>query len=426
MRREKVELLAVRGVTQVTRHPKQPHSFTLRFKGAKKVIFNCDTEPEKGAWLRALGSLLNLEYSQETVMWEYLDDGGLWQACPEDDSFKIEAHFFEGSQQFHLGDHAYSLNHMTRSHPQTRNSQRIKRTLFVQERRDVLHSTMKDLPAIWEWGDGEKREWQPFERDTNIQIEEMYDSGSQWAELTLCLPSPMPFLLDLHDMKLVNFRTAVRYNLRRIDQSDSMVSASQVPQARAPSPDDFDDPPPQDLGLSPTSPLFQPLQDTLKHLQVDRKALQYRRMIGEGAFGEVYLAEATGLPGFGGQAMEVAVKQLRLSDFIARHGHHSQQMEDFLREAKEMSKVDYPQVIKLLAVCTHDYPLLLIEQYMNNGDLLGVLKDSRPTMSLVVQLNFAFQVADGMRYLADELNCVHRDLVACQPGRVRVHAGQDC
>ena len=80
------------------------------------------------------------------------------------------------------------------------------------------------LQAIWEWGDGEKREWQPFERDTNIQIEEMYDSGSQWAELTLCLPSPMPFLLDMHDMKLVNFRTAVRYNLRRIDQSDSMVS----------------------------------------------------------------------------------------------------------------------------------------------------------------------------------------------------------
>ena len=57
----------------------------------------------------------------------------------------------------------------------------------------------------------EKDLWYPFERDTNIQIEDMYDSGSQWAELTLCLPSPMPFLLDLHDMKLVNFRTAARW-----------------------------------------------------------------------------------------------------------------------------------------------------------------------------------------------------------------------
>ena len=50
-----------------------------------------------------------------------------------------------------------------------------------------------------------------------------------------------------------------------------------------------------------------------------------------------------------------------------------------------------------------DYPLLLIEEFMNNGDLLGVLKDSRPSMSLPTQLDFAFQVADGMRYLADDL-----------------------
>ena len=76
--------------------------------------------------------------------------------------------------------------------------------------------------AIWEWGDAAKDQWHPFEKETNKQIEEMYDSGSQWAELTLCLPSPMPFLLDLHDMKLVNFRTAVRYNLRRIDNSDNL------------------------------------------------------------------------------------------------------------------------------------------------------------------------------------------------------------
>jgi hypothetical protein len=41
-----------------------------------------------------------------------------------------------------------------------------------------------------------------------------------------------------------------------------------------------------------------------------------------------------------------------VSDFIAKHGHHTQQMEDFLREAKEMSKVDNHRVVKLIAVCT--------------------------------------------------------------------------
>ena len=81
----------------------------------------------------------NCKYSlgpPSQVIWEYLDDGGLWQACPEEDSFKIEAHFFEGSQQFHLSDYHYHLNNMTRSQPFTKNSQRIKRTQFIQERRD--------------------------------------------------------------------------------------------------------------------------------------------------------------------------------------------------------------------------------------------------------------------------------------------------
>ena len=44
MKREKIELLTVRAITQVTCHPKQPHSFGLKFKGAKKIVMNCDSE----------------------------------------------------------------------------------------------------------------------------------------------------------------------------------------------------------------------------------------------------------------------------------------------------------------------------------------------------------------------------------------------
>jgi len=50
-----------------------------------------------------------------------------------------------------------------------------------------------------------------------------------------------------------------------------------------------------------------------------------------------------------------------------------------------------------------DYPLLLIEEYMNQGDLLGVLKDSRPSMPMLTQLMFAHHVADGMDYIANTL-----------------------
>jgi len=39
--------------------------------------------------------------------------------------------------------------------------------------------------------------------------------------------------------------------------------------------------------MSPMSPLFRPIQDHLKHLQVPRSNITYKNMLGEGAFGEV-------------------------------------------------------------------------------------------------------------------------------------------
>ena len=38
--------------------------------------------------------------------------------------------------------------------------------------------------------------------------------------------------------------------------------------------------------LSPMSPIFAPIQQHLKHLQVDRKNFTHVRELGEGAFGE--------------------------------------------------------------------------------------------------------------------------------------------
>ena len=64
-------------------------------------------------------------------------------------------------------------------------------------------------------------------------------------------------------------------------------------------------------GVSPVSPLFQPLQACLAHLQFPRKNISYKELIGEGAFGEVYLVEITGLVRSGKTINLVAVKQLR-------------------------------------------------------------------------------------------------------------------
>ncbi len=73
------------------------------------------------------------------VIWEYYD-GGLWNAHADVDSFSIENYFCEGTSLFTLSENRtefnYNLNHMTKIHPRTRASHRIKRTPFVEERPD--------------------------------------------------------------------------------------------------------------------------------------------------------------------------------------------------------------------------------------------------------------------------------------------------
>ena len=74
-------------------------------------------------------------------------------------------------------------------------------------------------------------------------------------------------------------------------------------------------------GVSPVSPLFQPLQACLAHLQFPRKNISYKELIGEGAFGEVYLGEITGLVRSGKTINLVAVKQLRCKNIYYSSVH---------------------------------------------------------------------------------------------------------
>ena len=59
--------------------------------------------------------------------------------------------------------------------------------------------------------------------------------------------------------------------------------------------------------------------------------------------------------------------------------------------------------LKTLHHFCRDYPLLLLTEFMNKGDLLGVLQDSRPHMPLPLQMRFAAEVADGMAYLSTDM-----------------------
>ena len=44
MKREKIDLGSVRGISRLFNHPKHPHSFSLKLKGSRKLILNADSE----------------------------------------------------------------------------------------------------------------------------------------------------------------------------------------------------------------------------------------------------------------------------------------------------------------------------------------------------------------------------------------------
>ena len=44
MKKEKLELFAVKEVTRMLGHPKHPHCFTMKSKGNKRVLLNADTK----------------------------------------------------------------------------------------------------------------------------------------------------------------------------------------------------------------------------------------------------------------------------------------------------------------------------------------------------------------------------------------------
>ncbi|KAG9261577.1 discoidin domain-containing receptor 2-like [Astyanax mexicanus] len=154
-----------------------------------------------------------------------------------------------------------------------------------------------------------------------------------------------------------------------------------------------------------------------------RERLIFREKLGEGQFGEVHLCEAEGLAEFlgegaplpeqDGRSVLVAVKQLRADAT-------SNARNDFLKEIKIMSRLNDPNIIRLLCVCVRSDPLCMVTEYMENGDLNMFLSQRElestlthanniPSVSMADLLHMAVQIASGMKYLAS-LNFVHRDL----------------
>ena len=149
---------------------------------------------------------------------------------------------------------------------------------------------------------------------------------------------------------------------------------------------------------------------TYDEFQFCKDRLKIEEELGEGYFGKVYFAWATGIVE-GEAKTRVAVKTMK-------RGSAQEAAEDFRKEMEIMMDFDHANIIRLLGICTRDKPLYLITELMKHGDLKAFLRKARPSetgprslLSIAQLVDIAAQAAAGVAYLASR-RFVHRDIAA--------------
>ncbi|XP_070220421.1 fibroblast growth factor receptor 1 isoform X5 [Bos mutus] len=155
--------------------------------------------------------------------------------------------------------------------------------------------------------------------------------------------------------------------------------------------------------------------------ELPRDRLVLGKALGEGCFGQVVLAEASGLDkDKPHRVTKVAVKMLK-PDATEKD------LSDLISEMEMMKMIGkHKNIINLLGACTQDGPLYVIVEYASKGNLREYLQARRPPgleycynpshhpeeqLSSKDLVSCAYQVARGMEYLASK-KCIHRDLAA--------------
>ncbi|CAG5041455.1 unnamed protein product [Parnassius apollo] len=147
-----------------------------------------------------------------------------------------------------------------------------------------------------------------------------------------------------------------------------------------------------------------------------RHRLKIFNILGEGAFGQVWRAQAIDIDGKKGE-QTVAVKTLK-------ENASEKEKSDLLQELIVMKNLGtHPNVVRLIGCCTEKEPTLVIMEYVSLGKLQQFLRESRAgrhygnthagSQFLTSRdlTHFAFQVARGMDFLSCK-GIIHRDLAA--------------
>ncbi len=148
---------------------------------------------------------------------------------------------------------------------------------------------------------------------------------------------------------------------------------------------------------------------------VERRAFTFKRCLGRGGFGEVYLATMTSS---GGVTSDVAVKVL-LQDLDVR----SQAVQRLRDEGKLLGALNHPAILRVHDIVLLEQRVALVTEFVDGADLSQIFKtrEELPTRALV---EIVGRVADALHAAwtspsprGGELHLVHRDI---KPQNIRL------
>ncbi|XP_075972999.1 tyrosine-protein kinase Btk29A isoform X3 [Anticarsia gemmatalis] len=149
-----------------------------------------------------------------------------------------------------------------------------------------------------------------------------------------------------------------------------------------------------------TTPCDRPAPPTagLSHdkWEIDPSELVLMEELGAGQFGVVRRGKWRG-------RIDTAVKMMK-------EGTMSE--DDFIDEAKVMTKLQHQNLVQLYGVCSKHRPIYIVTEFMRHGSLFNYLRrTAADQLGPAVLLDMCIQVCKGMAYL-ERHNYIHRDLAA--------------
>lgn len=142
------------------------------------------------------------------------------------------------------------------------------------------------------------------------------------------------------------------------------------------------------------------LDSQLPCFEIDSAEVDWdgRTLIGEGAYGEVYLVKWRGT--------EVAAKTIRSS--IASN---KTVKDNFLKEFTLWAKLRHPNIVQFLGVLKQPDRLVFLTEYLRNGSLYDIL-NRKGRLDQLTAVAYALDIARGMNYLHEHKPhaIIHRDL----------------